>query len=65
MRPRTRASLRRIVQPTSYTCRLVRNHNLFVLWALLRRGYIEIRDGWVLPTDRGVMVVAYEGETGS
>lgn len=59
MTPGTKRSLRRIVTPTGYTCRLIRNHNLFVLWALRRRGLIDIRDRWVLPTDWGVLTVAY------
>lgn len=59
MTPGARRSLRRIVTPTSYTCRLIRNHNLFVLWALRRRGLIDICDRWVLPTDWGVLTVAY------
>jgi hypothetical protein len=55
-------SLRRIVRPIDYTCRLTRNHNLFVLWALCRRGLIDIREGWALPTDWGVLTIAYRTE---
>lgn len=62
MTPRTLRSLRRIVRPTGYTCRLTRNHNLFVLWALRRRGLIDIRGGWALPTDWGVLTIAYRTE---
>lgn len=60
MTPRTRASLRRIVRPFSYTCRLARNHNNFVLDGLVRWGMIERRgDGWVGPTGLGIAVVTY------
>ena len=60
MTPRTRRSLRRIVRPVGYTCRLTRNHNRFVLDALERRGLIMRKgDGWARPTERGVVVVSY------
>lgn len=47
------------MRPVSYTCRLARNHNRFVLDALARRGLIERRDGWALPTGLGEAVVIY------
>lgn len=59
MTPRTLRSLRRIVRPTSYTCRLTRNHNLFVLDALERWHMITRRDGWALPTSLGAYTVQY------
>lgn len=66
MTPRAKASLTRIVRPTSYTCRLARNHNRFVLDALERWHLIERRDGWALPTPVGVYAINYlytkEGE---
>lgn len=59
MTPRARASLHRIVRPMGYTCRLARNHNLFVLDALERWHLIERRDGWALPTALGNYTVHY------
>lgn len=60
MNPRTVASLRRIVRPKSYTCRLARNHNNFVLDGLVRWGMItRCDDGWVRPTGLGIVVASY------
>lgn len=60
MNPRTQRSLRRIVRPTGYTCRLARNHNNFVLDGLVRWGMIERHgDGWVRPTGLGIVVASY------
>lgn len=60
MSPHTWRSLRRITRPTSYTCRLARNHNNFVLDGLVRWGMIERLDGgWVRPTGLGLVVASY------
>ncbi len=59
MTPRAKRSLRRIVRPTGYTCRLTRNHNTFVLDALERWHMITRRDGWALPTPLGHHTVQY------
>lgn len=60
MTPRVKASLRRIARPTGYTCRLERNHNNFVLDALVRWEMIERHEGgWVRPTGLGLVVAAY------
>lgn len=59
MTPKVRASLRRIVRPLSYTCRLARNHNNFVLDALERAEMIERRGGWAVPTPIGTYAVYY------
>lgn len=66
MTPRARQSLRRIIRPVGYACRLERNHNNFVLDALERWHFIERRGGFVLPTPLGAYAVSYledrEGE---
>lgn len=59
MTPGARRSLRRIVAPTGYTCRLIRNHNLFVLDALERWHMIERRGGFALPTPLGNYAIHY------
>lgn len=59
MTPRARRSLARIVSLVSYTCRLERNHNNFVLDALERWHMIERRGGFALPTPLGVYAVCY------
>jgi hypothetical protein len=57
--PRAQRALARIVRPVSYTCRLERNHNNFVLDALERWHMIERRGGFALPTPLGNYTVHY------
>lgn len=59
MTPQMLRSLRRIVSPFSYTCRLTRNHNGFVLDALEARYLITRRGGFALPTQLGNYTVHY------
>lgn len=62
---RMRWSFRRIVRPLSYTCRLTRNHNNFVLNGLARLHFIELRsDGWARPTELGVFAFNYYEKNG-
>lgn len=51
------------MHPISYTCRLTRNHNNFVLDALERWDFIERRgDGWATPTELGIFAANYYAE---
>lgn len=61
-----RYSLGRIVRPLTYTCRLTRNHNNFVLNALVRMAFIdELKDdGWARPTALGIFAFHYYDKNG-
>ena len=63
--PLVYTTLRRIVRPYGYTCRLTRNHNNFVLDALARWDFIELRgDGWARPTLLGVFALDHYEQRG-